>query len=191
MPNWPQVQPAPGSSLEEETTLIEAARRDPAAFGELYRRYVARIYRYLFSHVGERADAEDLTTQVFTAALEGIQHYREQGNFAAWIFRIARNKIADYHRSRRNHLSLEDADDQLHVDWDPLDHVERNEAMQRLARMVKDLDPEHVELLRLRFAADLSFGQMANLLGRSEASVKMMLHRLLNRLQAEWEKYDE
>jgi DNA-directed RNA polymerase specialized sigma24 family protein len=57
--------------------------------------------------------------------------------------------------------------------------------------MVRDLDPEYVELLRLRFAADLSFGQMANLLGRSEASVKMMLHRLLNRLQAEWEKYDE
>ena len=87
--------------MEDETQLVTRFCHDPAAFAELYRRYVRRVYRYLYSHVGEEAEAEDLTAQVFTAAWESRRRYQEQGAFAAWLFRIARNKIADYFRRER------------------------------------------------------------------------------------------
>lgn len=70
------------ASTEDDASLVKAARRDPAAFAALYRRHVTPVYRYLYSRVGNTADAEDLTAQVFTEALEGLGRYREVGSFA-------------------------------------------------------------------------------------------------------------
>jgi RNA polymerase sigma-70 factor (ECF subfamily) len=177
----------PLTGMEDEADLVlAAAGRDAAAFGELYRRYVTRIYRYLYSHVGNSADAEDITAQVFTSAWEGIHHYREQGAFSAWLFRIARNKANDHHRRRRAQVSLEET--HLLENWDPQAHVERGEALRRLAELVERLDAERLELLRLRFAADMSYAEMAGVLGKSEPAVKMAVHRLLHHLQAAWEQ---
>jgi RNA polymerase sigma-70 factor (ECF subfamily) len=148
---------------------------------------VGRIYRYLYSHTGGREEAEDLTALVFTAAWEGIHRYREQGNFAAWIFGIARNKVGDYYRRRRQQVPLDEVYPEPMEDWDPAAELERLEALKRLSILVRRLDAEHQELLRLRFAAGLSFREIAGLLGRSEAAVKMAVHRLLQRLQVDWE----
>jgi RNA polymerase sigma-70 factor (ECF subfamily) len=177
--------------MEDETQLTARISQDPAAFTELYRRYVVRVYRYLYSHVGEAADAEDLTAQVFTAAWESRQRYREQGVFAAWLFRIARHKIADHFRHRHPQFSLEGDDPPLKVDWDPLGQLVYDESLQRLSRLVHCLEPKQIELLRLRFAADLTFAEMGAALGKSEAAVKMAFHRLLEDLQEEWERSDE
>lgn len=174
------------ASALDEAALVAAARRDPAAFGEIYRRYVTRLYRYLFSQVGDGHEAEDLTAVVFSAAWESLPRYREQGNFAAWLFRIARNKVKDYFRRRRPTLSLEEVQPLLHTEWDFLASLEQDDMLQRLAALLEDLNPEQRELLRLRFAADLSYAQIGDLLGRSEAAVKMSVHRLLQRLQADW-----
>lgn len=125
---------------ENDDELVARARRDPDAFGSLYERYVARIYRYLISHVGDVAEAEDLTAQVFTAAWEGLGGYEERGEFAAWLFRIARNKASDFHRQRRPHLSWEKFKEGLevpvHVVWEPLSDLERAEDLERLASIV-------------------------------------------------------
>jgi RNA polymerase sigma-70 factor (ECF subfamily) len=177
--------------MEDEAHLTARISQDPAAFTELYRRYVGRVYRYLFSHVGEATEAEDLTAQVFTAAWEGRHSYREQGAFAAWLFRIARHKIADHFRQRRPLFSLEGDDPPLKVDWDPLGQLVQSESLQRLSRLVHSLEPREIELLRLRFAADLTYAEIGVALGKSEAAIKMALHRLLDELQAEWERSDE
>lgn len=181
--------PSEAAPVMDEAALVAAARHDPAAFGEVYRRYVARVYRYLFSQVGDGQEAEDITAQVFSAAWEGLSGYREQGNFAAWLFRIARNKAKDYYRQRRATLSLEEAHPMLRAEWDPLAHIEQDESLQQLSALLECLNPEQRELLRLRFAADLSFAQIGEIFGRSEAAVKMSVHRLLQRLQADWEKH--
>jgi RNA polymerase sigma-70 factor (ECF subfamily) len=177
--------------IEAEDDLVEAARSNPAAFGELYRRYVVRVYRYLFSHVGLAEAAEDLTSQVFCAAWEGMAHYQERGSFTAWLFRIARNKANDHFRRQRPDLPLDETVLLLGEEFDPLASLEKSEALHRLAELVTRLAPGQLELLRLRFAADLSFGQIASLLGRNEGSVKMSFYRLLEHLRSEWEKYDE
>jgi len=178
-------------ATQAEADLVEAAHSDPAAFGELYRRYVVRIYRYLYSHVGAADTAEDLTAQVFCAAWEGIADYKEQGNFAAWLFCIARNKTSDYFRRHRPSLPLDEATLLLPEEFDPQARLEQEEDLHRLAGLVAHLAPDQLELLRLRFAADLSFAQMATLLSRSEAAVKMSFYRLLEHLKSDWEKGDE
>src|SRR4030042_3112361 len=94
-------------SLTEEAALIKAACTDPTAFNQLYLSYIHPIYRYIFSKVGEARETEDLTTQVFLEALEGLPRYRHNGHFAAWLFSIARHKVADHYRSKRSELTIE------------------------------------------------------------------------------------
>jgi RNA polymerase sigma factor (sigma-70 family) len=178
-------------SPDQDAALARVARRDPAAFAALYRRYVTPIYRYLYSRVGEAAAAEDLTAQVFIEALEGLAGYREQGHFAAWLFTIARRRAADYYRRRRPHLPLDEALDSPAGAESPLAGMVRREALQRLAALVARLDDDQQELLRLRFAGGLTYGQIGTVVGRSEAAVKMAVHRLLHRLEAGWEERDE
>ncbi len=168
--------------------LIERTRTDPAAFGLLYRRYLDQLYRYAFARVGNNAAAEDLTSQVFLAALEGLAHYQGRGRFPAWLFSIARRKIADHYRGQRPQASLDLAADLAAPGADPLAETLRGEEMEGLKAQLAGLREDELELLRLRFAARLNFGEMAAVLGRSEGSLKMAIYRLLERLQQRMEE---
>jgi RNA polymerase sigma factor (sigma-70 family) len=175
----------------DDAVLVRATRRDPSAFAALYRRYVTPVYLYLHSRVGNSADAEDLTAQTFVAALEGLPGYREQGNFAAWLFTIAHNKAADHHRQQHPQLPLDEALDSSGHGENPLASMMREEALQQLSALVAGLEEDKQELLRLRFAGGLTYAQIAQVVGSSEGAVKMAVHRLLNRLEAGWEESDE
>lgn len=155
------MQPTP---TDGDAWLVQEAQRRPAAFAQLYRRYVGPVHRYVYSRVGNRADAEDLTAEVFMAALRRLPAYRERGAFAGWLFSIARRTVAGHHRRARPTACLDD-----------------------LARQLARLDEEQRELLRLRYAAGLTYREIGQVLGKREATVKMAVHRLLGRLQAEWE----
>ena len=191
MYNLSLARPGAPAGAEEDASLVQAARHDSAAFATLYRRYVTPIYRYLYSRVGNGADAEDLTAQVFTEALDGLHHYRERGNFAGWLFTIARHKVTDHYRRQRPNLPLNEALDSPADGADPLIHVVQEEALRRLAVLVTQLSEEQQELLRLRFAGGLTYGEIGRIVGRSEAAIKMAVHRLLRRLEARWEDNSE
>jgi RNA polymerase sigma-70 factor (ECF subfamily) len=183
-PYAPWVEKGASADMNDEASLVAAARRDPKAFGVLYHRYATRVYRYLYSHVDNAADAEDLTAQVFMSAWESLERYREQGNFPAWLFSISRNKVKDFYRRQRQQLPLDEAHPQLRQDWDSLDRVELDESLCSLSALVEKLDPDQQELLRLRFAADLSYAEIAGILKKREAAVKMAMTRLLRQLRA-------
>jgi RNA polymerase sigma-70 factor (ECF subfamily) len=188
MPSLSLAHQLTEASEQEDASLVRAAQRDRAAFAPLYDRYVTRVYRYLYSRIGDAHAAEDATAQVFTEALAGLGGYREQGRFAPWLLSIARRRAADYHR-RRDHAPLEAALAQP-GEQDPLAKLVREEELRRLAELVGALDEEARELLRLRFAAGLTYGEIGGMLGRSEDAVKMAVHRLLRRLQRSWELTD-
>jgi RNA polymerase sigma-70 factor, ECF subfamily len=153
------------------------------AFADLYRQYAAPVYRYAYSRVGNQADAEDVTAQTFTEALAGLDRYREQGEFAAWLFTIAARRIVDHYRQSRPQLPL-DAIRALSADGrSPLSQAMHNETMAELARLVSQLPDEKQELLRLRFAAELTYAEIGGIVGRSEAAVKMAVNRLLRQLE--------
>jgi RNA polymerase sigma-70 factor, ECF subfamily len=170
----------------EISGLVRAAQRDPAAFAEIYDLYCAPVYRYLYSRVGNQLDSEDLTTQTFLAALENIHRYREQGQFAAWLFRIARAKATDYFRHGRPEVNLESVEI-CAEEADPLGLVIERQELDKLTTILGGLDGNQRELLRLRYVAELSFVEMAVLLGKNEAAVKKSYYRLLARIQSQVE----
>lgn len=166
----------------DESVLIERARREPEAFGELYRRYVDRIYRYHYRHTGNRADAEDLTSRTFFQALRAIGRYRPQeGTFQAWLFRIAHNLMANFYRDRSRHPSvaldgappLPTAEASLH------ERVEAAELSQQLLVVLAQLPEERKTLILLKFVEQLSNAEIAVVLGKTEGAIKALYNRTL------------
>ena len=185
------IVPAGTKEDVDDAELVRDARRNRSAFGALYRRYVDRIYRYVYSRVGRKADAEDLTAQIFTEAMEGLEGYRERGTFSAWLFTIAHRRVVDHYRRRRPTQPLDAASEIEDGGPNPLAEVVREERLEHLARLVKGLDAEKQELLRLRFAGELTYREIGEVVGRSEGAVKMAVHRLLRRLEEAWGGDDE
>ena len=167
--------------------LITAAQQNPAAFAAIYDCYCTPVYRYLYSRVGNQADTEDLTTQTFLSALENLHRYREQGQFSAWLFRIARTKAMDYFRRGKSEVSL-DALEMRADEVDPLGQVIQRQETSQISAVIQKLEADERELLRLRYVAELSFQEMAALLGKNEAAVKKSLYRLLARIQSQVEE---
>jgi RNA polymerase sigma-70 factor (ECF subfamily) len=178
----------PGLSLEEETALIKAAQQDPADFGQLYRLYVKPVYRYLYSRIGQVEDVEDLTGQVFLEAIEGLRHYHHKGPFAAWLFTIARRRAIDHFRRMHPVIEFSEQSSAADASADPLAQAIRGDEARQLHDQLAKLKESDQELLRLRFAGCLSFGEIAHILRRSEAAVKMNLYRLLRRLESQLEE---
>ncbi len=174
----------------DDAALVRAALHDLGAFAELYRRYVGPVYRYLYSRLGHAAEAEDLTAQVFSEALQALPGYRERERFAAWLFSIARRRAADHFRRLRPHEPLDERLPDPAKDADLLAQALRAEALERLAELVGGLSEAEQELLRLRFAGGLSYAEIGAVVGKQEGTVKMAMHRLLRRLEQDWEDCD-
>lgn len=176
--------------LSEEQRLIEAARQDPRAFGELYKLYVSRVFRYLYSRLGNRQEAEDLTAQTFLAAFESFDRFRGSGHFAAWLFTIARNKAMDHYRKQKHAVPLE-PENLPPTEEDPLYNVIQSEQTTQLAGLIRQLTGEEQQLLQLRFLAEMTYAEMAQFLRRSEQAVKKATYRLLARLQSQLEEHND
>ncbi len=171
---------------DDTAPLIAAALENPAAFGRLYDRFIQRIYRYVYSRVGNAPEAEDITSQTFIAAYESLGRYRERGQFSAWLFRIARSKMNDHFRRSRREVGLDAAERMVDVD-DALGSLIQNEELARLRSLIQKINDDERELIRLRYVAELSFVEMAEVLGKREDAVKKSVYRLLERLKSQME----
>jgi len=176
-----------GTASLEEASLINAARSDPEIFNQLYLAHVRPIYRYIFSKVGEAKQSEDLTAQVFLAALESLPRYHHDGHFAAWLFSIARHKVVDHFRSQHSEVPLEVTPGESDQKGEPLSTIIQTEESQRLSKLIHQLDEPDQELLRLRFVAELSFGEIARLINRNVDATKKRFYRLLEHLRQQVE----
>ncbi len=176
-----------GITLQEEASLINAARSDPAVFNQLYLAYVRPVYHYIFSKVGEARQAEDVTAQVFLAALESLPRYRHDGHFAAWLFGIARHKLADNFRLQRTELPIDITDRIPNKKDDPLSELIQNEETNRIWEAIHELEERDQELLRLRFVAGLNFGEIAQLIHSNMEATKKRFYRLLTHLRQQVE----
>lgn len=173
---------------EPEAALIERAKHDPAAFGELYERYVDRIYHYIYYRTSDVREAEDLTARVFYRALGHIGKYDQRGApFAAWLYRIAHNLVANWHRdrSRRKYIRLDDLITVAEKTAGPHHQAEQNEQAQNLLHAIARLPADRQELLILKFVEELSNADVGKIMGRSEGAIKSLYHRTLMALRDE------
>jgi RNA polymerase sigma-70 factor (ECF subfamily) len=169
--------------LTNDARLAHQARTDANAFAELYRRHITTVYRYHMAHTGNVKDAEDLTSQTFMAALEGIRSYRGTGSFAAWIMGIAARKRALFFRKNRSEAPLDAA---LHIQTSdlPTDKAAaRRLQMEQVHHALRHISPDRAEALILCFFGGLDVGEAGRVLGKSEAAVKMLISRGLNDLR--------
>jgi RNA polymerase sigma-70 factor (ECF subfamily) len=166
----------------EERDLITRARSDPEMFGELYRRYVGRIYNYHYRHTGNPTEAEDLTSRTFYRALRSLNSYREKGaSFQAWLFRIAHNLVVNWYRDISRHPNVAiDSVSPLHSPSPaPHDHVEARETREFLLQLLVDLPEDRKTLLILKFVEQMSNLEIAAVMGKSEGAIKALYHRTL------------
>jgi RNA polymerase sigma-70 factor (ECF subfamily) len=169
--------------FSEDTHLAQLARTDAEAFAELYRRHVTSVYRYHMAHTGNVNDAEDLTSQTFMAALEGIHSYRGTGSFAAWVMGIASRKRALFFRGSKPEARLEAA---LHIPTPslPTDKAAaRRLQMDQVHQALKQISPDRAEALILCFFSGLNTKEAGRVLGKSEGAVKMLVSRGLHDLR--------
>lgn len=186
-------------SLQEEKDLaIRATRHEREAFGLLYDRYVTKIYQYVYYKVGSGAEAEDLTAQVFLRAWEAIGGYEwREHPFSAWLFRIARNLVVDYHRARRETVSLEGTDGRDEIQ--PSDTALPDQSLQalfaseQLRRAVGQLTEEQQEVILLRFIEGYSTAEIAAIMGKREGAIRGLQFRGLAALREliHWGMEDE
>jgi RNA polymerase sigma-70 factor, ECF subfamily len=178
-------QPAARRTLHDpDLGDVRAAKRDRAAFGALYRRYLDRVYGYCFYLLGDHHDAEDVTERTFVAALAAIDGFRDEGaTFRAWLFRIAHNQLANALRSRqRQRAAPLDAVAEPMVHADPAGLLSLAEEARGLRRALAELPDDRRQVVVLRFVDGLSAREIGSVLGRSEGAVRVLQHRALRQL---------
>lgn len=170
----------------DDRQLVRAAQADPEAFAALYQRYFERVYRYVRARTASDDEAADLTQDIFLKAFDALPRYREHGApFAAWLFRIARNRVVDLYRQRRTTLDWNGLPESLQRSdrGDPESLALHNDRLARLGEAIARLDPDKQELLALRFAAGLTAREIAAVVNKSEAAVKKQFSRTLRSLK--------
>jgi RNA polymerase sigma-70 factor (ECF subfamily) len=179
------------AEITEENAVSRASQGDAEAFSFLYERNVTRIYNYIYYRIGSEADAEDLTARVFYRAFGHINTYVEKGvPFSAWLYRIAHNLIANYHRDshRRREVPLEDQPEMPHHADHPESALVRTQEVELLLTGIRRLTSDRQQLLILKFVEDYSNAEIAEIMGKSEGAIKSLYHRALIALRAEMNK---
>ena len=175
--------------LDQDRPLVQAAQRDPAQFDALYRRYLARVYSYAYYELGDHHAAEDATERTFLAALKNLHRFEERARpadgegsstFRVWLFRIARNVIANERRTTRRARSQSILEttviaDPLDVEGDAIRHELALDAWRAVGRLRGDRRRAVV----LRFVEEMNTAEIAGILGRTEGAIRVLIHRAL------------
>ncbi len=172
----------PETEFKEEDLLANASQGDKDAFGILYERYVERIFNYTYYRTGNLHDAEDLTARVFQRAMNHIRSYTDRGvPFSAWLYRIAHNLVANWHRdrSRRQEIPINDLPVLPSKSDLPESRLVHSQEQDSLLRLIRRLPPDRQQLLILKFVENLSNVEIGQVMGRSEGAVKSLYHRTL------------
>ena len=185
------MQQPPSASTRSEAwpDLIERARHDRAAFGELYDLYLNRVYAFCLARMKNREEAEDVTAQTFERALKSIATYESRGApMSSWLFRIAANLVTD--RVRRQGWVVNIGDDPIpdegsnpSRELDPEEQALQWERALYLRELVAALAQEQQRALRLRYFQGQSVAEVAEALGKNENATKQLLHRAMENMR--------
>ncbi len=157
---------------------------DADAFGRLYDMYVDRVYRHVYYRVGNIADAEDLTQQVFLKARQAIGRYKKMSSpFLAWLMRISHNLVIDFYRSKKDKSYLDSEIAANDSDSYPERVVEAAFDQQQLRKAILQLPGEQQQVILMSFIEGFPYAEIASSLGKSEGAIRVILHRALKKMR--------
>lgn len=174
--------------IARESALIEQAKRDPAAFKPLYEQYFKTIFLFVLRRVEDRMLCADITSQVFLKALQNIGRYENRAYYlSSWLYRIAINEVNEYYR-RRGKLRMVTIDGNVEEVFSSLSMYTGDEGddevrLAALARALQTITETELVLIELRFFEGRSFGEIGNIMGKSEVYVKVKTYRTLEKLK--------
>jgi RNA polymerase sigma factor (sigma-70 family) len=179
-----ESQPGYASMTDEQIARLALRQRD--AFGEIYVRYSDRIFRYAAGRTGSWTVADDVLNDTMVGALEGLHRYdSDKGSFASWLFTIASRRVADHERGRAQFWRFLNRRGTSDVTDDLLDAMIRDEDQERIRLAVQRMPARQREIVLLRYAGEMSFRDVARVLGISEGAARMRVNRALRRLAEE------
>ncbi|HEX6303953.1 MAG TPA: RNA polymerase sigma factor [Anaerolineales bacterium] len=174
MPDWQEI--------EDDQLIIQCQEGETEAFGELYQRYLPPVYRFIYTRLSDRQDAEDLAEEVFIRVWRSIASYEDQGvPFISYLFSVARNAIIDHYRSTGRKGYQESIEGKVLQDLnaDPSDIAMTNLENQEIRQILDQLRDDYRMVLVLRFLSELSPEEIAQVMGRSTGAVRVLQHRAL------------
>lgn len=165
----------------QEVFLVEQAiAGDAESFGQLYDKYIDKVYRHLYYRMGNATEAEDLAAQVFLKAWNAMGRYRQMGRpFGVWLLSIGHNLLIDYYRSRKENAALDDVIIPAGDSADPVLLAEKSFASASLRQSIKKLKKDQQAVVVMRYIDGLEYGEIAKALNKSEGAVRVILHRSL------------
>jgi RNA polymerase sigma-70 factor (ECF subfamily) len=181
----PEGPVTPVEQTDDAGLAVRASKGESAAFGLLYDKHVAAIYRYIYYRVRDDAEAEDLTSDVFMRALKAMPRYEPRQAFLAWLYRIARNAVIDRARRGNRQVSFEDAlehpgaDKIVEPDAEILAHSDSVTLRGALAK----LTPLQQEVVVLRYLEGYSTQEVARIVGKREGTVRGIQFRAIGALR--------
>ena len=180
--------------LKQELRIIEAAKKDPRRFNRLYDRYYRQIFLFVFKRCGEEEAAADVTSQVFLKALLNLKKYTYRGvPFSAWLYRIASNEVNQHFRNQKSSRTVTMERDQIErmmgaLDDDAGDDDRYEFYLKVVLETIKEMKPEEVELIELRFFEQRPFKEIAFIMGITENNAKVRMYRIIERLKKRLKK---
>ena len=176
---------------DDTPLVLRAIGRDQEAFGELYDRHVVRVYRHIYYMVGNATEAEDLTAQAFMKAWEAIERYQIRGApFVSWLLRIAHNLGVSHLRSRKETSEVHEGIVDTKPRRDPETAYQQTAEEELVREAIMHLREEQRQVIILRFIEDLDYREVADIIGKSVAAIRVIQHRALNSLRKQMKVLD-
>lgn len=176
-----------GSDKKMQALVEKVQKGDSNAFGEIYDLLLDKIYRFVFFKVSDKQEAEDLTEQVFLKAWKNIMSYKNTGaKFETWLFRIARNTVIDYYRTKKQKITINDEIMQTIPDGkkSPEEVLDNKLLTENIIDKIKLLSENYREIISLKFIEEKENQEISEILGKSEENVRVLQSRALKALKA-------
>lgn len=176
---------------ELKDLLKQAKAGQDEAIGQIYELFFEKIYRFTFYRVSHKEVAEDITEEVFIKAFGSLHQLTDTASFEGWLYQIARNKVIDYYRSKKLTVPLEAIENTLEYETNLVDIVDLQAQQKTFIRLLKELSDEQQIVIKLKFLEDLENSEIAELLHKTEGTIRVIQHRAIAKLKELIEKFNQ